>query len=156
MINIEKMLEHDEGKKLIVYRCTQGFKTVGIGHNLDASSALDILNRHLNVGDKITQEECSRLFKRDIANVYAGIKRNMPYFDGLQDKYKPVIVNMIFQMGINGVLKFVRTLQAMRDDKPELATVGIRSSKYHEQTPERSERMIKLINGEKVPEYEIF
>ena len=150
------MIASDEGKKLKVYLCSRGFKTVGIGHNLEADSALDILKRHLDIGDRITEAECTALFRRDLANVYAGIKRNMPYFDDLQDKYKPVIINMIFQMGINGVLKFVNTLSCMIKDDVQGAVNGIRASKYHKQTPERAERMVKLIKGIKVPEYEIF
>jgi lysozyme len=156
MIDVEKMIASDEGKSLKVYPCSEGFKTVGIGHNLDSDSALDILNRHLDIGDRITEAECSALFRRDIANVYAGIKRNMPYFDDLEDKYKPVLINMIFQMGINGVLKFVHTLACMIKDDVEGAINGIRASKYHKQTTDRAERMVKLIKGEKVPEYEIF
>lgn len=156
MIDIEKMIASDEGKKLKAYPCSRGFKTVGIGHNLESDSALDILNRHLDMGDRITEAECTALFKRDMANVYAGIKRNMPYFDDLKDKYKPVIVNMIFQMGINGVLKFKDTLSCMIKDDVDGAESGIIASKYYKQTPERAERMIKLIKGEKVPEYEIF
>jgi len=154
MISIEKMISSDEGKKLTVYRCTRGFKTVGIGHNLDADGALDILKRQLNIGDKIAEAECSALFKRDLDNVYAGIKRNMPFFDALDDKYKPVIINMIFQMGINGVMAFKNTLQAMRDNNSQKAIAGIRASKYHSQTPERAERMVSLIAGKKVKEYE--
>jgi len=154
MINIEKMISSDEGKKLNAYLCTRGFKTVGIGHNLDADSSLDILKRKLNIGDKITEAECSALFKRDLDNVYAGIKRNMPFFDTLDDKYKPVIINMIFQMGINGVMAFKNTLQAMRDNNAQKAIAGIRASKYHSQTPERAERMVSLIEGKKVKEYE--
>lgn len=154
MINIQKMIAHEEGKRLDAYLDTKKILTVGIGHNLIADSALDILKRHIKLHDKITELECTELFERDLKNVYAGIKRNMPWFDALEEKYKPVVINMIFQMGIDGTLDFKNTLKAMQLDRPDAVIAGMKQSAWYRQTPNRVNRLILLVRGERVKEYE--
>jgi len=154
MINIQKMIAFEEGRRLDAYPDTKGILTVGIGHNIEADSALDILKRKVKLHDKITEEECTALFERDLKNVYAGIKRNMPFFDALEEKYKPVIISMVFQMGIDGALEFKNTMKAMREDRPDAVVVGMKQSKWYKQTPNRVERLVRLVRGELVREYE--
>lgn len=154
MINIEKMIVFEEGKRLDAYPDTKGILTIGIGHNIEADSALDILKRKVKLHDKITEAECTALFERDLSNVYAGIKRNMPWFDTLEEKYKPVVISMIFQMGINGTLEFKNTLKAMQLDSPDAVVAGMKQSAWYKQTPNRVNRLILLVRGERVKEYE--
>jgi len=154
MVNIQKMIEFEEGKRLDVYLDSEGILTVGIGHSLIADSALDILKRHIKLHDKITEAECTALFERDLKNVYALIKRKIPFFDGLEEKYKPVIINMVFQMGINRTLAFKNTLKAMTDDRHLAVIEGMKNSKWYKQTPNRVNRLILLVQDKSVKEYE--
>jgi GH24 family phage-related lysozyme (muramidase) len=146
-IDIRKMLIFDEGKKLNAYHCSQGFLTVGIGHNLNADPALTLLNRHVKLNEAITDAECTALFDQDLAKVMQGIRQRISYFDALAEKYQVVIINMVFQMGIDGVLAFKNTLQAMRRDDVTAVVLGIEHSLYYKQTPVRAMRMIKLVQG---------
>ena len=75
-------------------------------------------------------------------------------FESLNEKYKPVIISMIFQMGISGTLAFKHTLKAMQDDNTERVVDGIEGSKWAIQTPNRVNRLISLVRGERVREYE--
>lgn len=153
-VDVRKMLIVDEGKKLTAYHCSEGFLTVGIGHNLDADPALSILNRHVRLHGVITEAECTALFEQDLAKVTRGIQQRMPYFDALTEKYQVVIINMVFQMGIDGVLKFKNTLQAMRRNDVTAVVTGIERSLYYKQTPARATRMIKLVYGLTVGAYQ--
>lgn len=150
---IEDMIRYDEGERLTVYTCTRGFKTVGIGHNLDANKSLDILHRSLNIGDKITKEESSLLFQHDLDVVFAGIQKNLLFFDSIEPKYQLVLINMVFQMGIAGVLKFKNTLKAMQADTVFLVKSGIKNSAWYKQTPNRAQRMIDVVSGNVPKEY---
>lgn len=150
---IEDMIRYDEGEKLVVYTCTRGFKTVGIGHNLEANKSLDILHRSLNIGDKITKEESSALFQQDLDIVFAGIRKNLFFFETVKPKYQLVLINMIFQMGIGGVLKFKNTLKAMQEDNAFLVESGIKNSAWYKQTPNRAQRMIGVVREEIPKEY---
>jgi len=154
MVNIQKMIAFEEGYRLDAYLDTKGILTIGIGHNLEADSALDILKRHVKLHDKITEAECTALFERDLKNVYASIKRKIPFFDGLEEKYKPVIINMVFQMGIGGALAFKNTLKAMADDRYLAVIDGMKASKWYKQTPNRVNRLILLVQDKSVRDYE--
>jgi lysozyme len=153
IIDVEKMLTYDEGKKLICYRCTRGFKTVGIGCNLDADPHLNILRRRLNVGDKITQAESVALFAYDLGNVVNAIQQKMYYYGDLPERYQVVLINMVFQMGIYGVLKFPSMLRAMKagDDKRVIAEM--KDSEWYHQTTNRANRMISIVQGKIPKEY---
>lgn len=149
-INIEKMIAADEGKSLKAYHCSEGYLTVGIGHNLDADPARHILRRGMMKGSVITERECAELFAYDLNKVHQGIEKRMPNFKTLERKYQIILINMIFQMGIDGVLAFKNTRAKMALSDEAGVKAGIRRSKYYKQTPNRAERMCMLVDG-KVP-----
>lgn len=153
MININKMLSYDEGYKLTVYNCSEGFATCGTGHNLIADPATSILKRHLKVGDKITEAEAIQLFAHDLEKVQAGIQAKIPYFNTLPINYQIVITNMTFQMGIGGVLQFKRMLAAMRIEDTAAIVNSMKGSKWYKQTTNRANRLISVINGVIPKEY---
>jgi len=156
MINIEKMLAFEEGKKLYAYKDTKGILTCGIGHNLLSDPAIDVLGRKLKLNDKITEQECSRLFTKDLNRVYSSLPT---WFNLLKDKYKPVVINMIFQMGLSGTLKFYSksgkdfTINLMLKDNPRLVIEHIKGSQWYKDSHNRCNRMIKLIEDKEVKEY---
>ena len=146
------MIEYDEGKKLKVYKCTQGFLTVGIGHNLQSDSAKEILGRTLKLNDVISEKECKLLFNKDFDNILKQTSKIEGYVD-LQEKYKIVILSMIFQLGLLGTLSFKNTIDAMRKDNIQGVVFGIKNSKWYKQTSIRCNRLISIIKDEFVKEY---
>lgn len=153
MYDIKKILQFEEGKKLKAYVCSEGFLTVGIGHNLDSDKALPILERRLKKGDYITEAECNALFQYDLNRVMANIIKKLPYFSTLAEKYQILLINMVFQLGITGTLAFKNTLKAIKEDRPLQVTQGIQQSKWFTQTPNRCARLIKLVKDEQVKEW---
>jgi GH24 family phage-related lysozyme (muramidase) len=153
MYDIIKVLQFEEGKKLKAYVCSEGYLTVGIGHNLDSDKALSILDRVLSKGDVITEDECKKLFQQDIIRVKANIAQHLPYFPTLATKYQLLLINMVFQLGISGTLAFKNTLQAVKEDRPLQVEQGIQRSKWFRQTPNRCARLIKLVKDEEVKEW---
>jgi len=151
MYNLEKILQFEEGKKLTAYIDTEGYLTVGIGHNLDSDKALSILGRELKKGSKITEEECAKLFSYDLQNVMIKIARNIPYFESLKEKYKILLINMFFQL--KNPLSFENTLKAIKEDRPNDVVKGIQRSLWYKQTPNRCARLIKLVKDEQVKEW---
>lgn len=153
MIDIKKMLMADEGYKLIVYRCSAGYLTGGIGHNFEADPAFNIMQRPMHFGAKISPDEAFALFDYDVRKVMAGLNGRLPGFNDMPENYKAVLVNMAFQMGIGGLMRFKKMLAAMsfKDDK---ATINeIIDSKYYSDTRNRAKRMVALIRGNIPKEY---
>lgn len=147
MARVKNMLVFEEGSKRKVYRCSKGFLTVGIGHNLDANPALDIIGKPLKLGDVIGSDIVLKLFFKDVANTMNDV-RKIPGYEQLLDKYKLIVIGMVFQMGLESTLKFKRTLNAMRNDDLPKVLHGMRLSAWYKQTPNRVNRLMLVAQGE--------
>lgn len=77
----------------------------------------------------------------DIAEKTRQCKESLPWFDGLNEPRKAVVVGMCFQLGLNGMLGFKRTLASMRDERWADAANGMMNSKWAKQTPKRVRRL---------------
>jgi lysozyme len=154
MPGTKSMLIFDEGIRTDVYKCPAGFLSVGIGHNLITNPALKILGKSLKLGDRITHDQIQQLYDYDLMIVKNGLKGEIPSYELLLDKYKTILINMSFNMGVHGVLKFQDMIHAMKLNNEDNVVVAIRDSGYYHQLPKRAERMIKLAKGEAVHEYD--
>jgi lysozyme len=92
-------LVRDEGLKLKPYRCTAGKLTIGVGRNLD------------DVG--ISRDEAMYLLENDIARVSADAKHAFPWFARLDPVRQDVVLNMIFNLGINRFSQFHQTIKCI-------------------------------------------
>ena len=146
-IDIRNMLQYDEGYKLMVYRCTGGYLTGGIGHNFDADPAIHIMHRKVKFGDRVSPDEAVALFEYDLGKVMMGLKKRVSFFNSSPENIKAVLINMAFQMGIDGLAKFKRMLKAMDEGDYEAAADHILDSKYAKDTPSRARRMSRLCVG---------
>jgi GH24 family phage-related lysozyme (muramidase) len=151
IIDVAKMLTFEEGKRLKAYLCSQGYKTVGIGHNLDADPAMGILKRTVRLGTTITEKECAALFEHDLKGVYAKLSRALPEWTTFEKKYQYVLISMFFQL--KNPMAFKNTINNMRLDRPEAVIAGIKSSLWYKQTPNRCDRLIQVIKGVAPKEY---
>jgi lysozyme len=151
IIDVAKMLTFEEGKRLKAYLCSQGYKTVGIGHNLDADPAMSILKRTVRLGTSITEKECAALFEYDLKNVYAKMSRALPEWTTFEKKYQYILISMFFQL--KNPMAFKNTIANMRLDRPEAVVMGIKKSAWYKQTPNRCDRLIQVARGIVPKEY---
>lgn len=119
---IDQLIRH-EGEELQVYECPAGFKTIGVGRNLETKGLTKAECDHLNLGvyDKhsiiskleqrgITKEESRYLLSNDIDYFIAELTKSLTWFEKLPETAKIVLVDMAFNLGVNGLLKFKNTL----------------------------------------------
>lgn len=150
------MLRVDEGLKLTVYPDTLGYWTVGIGHLLtkikDKAKAIQILDTL--VGRKtngvITEKEARQIFANDVAAVKKQIKNSSilaPIYDKVSDTRKLAIINMVFQLGLAGAEGFKNSLTLISNAQYTQAGKNMRASKWYSQTPNRAERVIKVLTS---------
>jgi lysozyme len=92
-----------------VYVDSRGFNTVGYGHKVLEEDGLAL-------GDTITEEEAKALFEKDMAWAEPAAKKvvGAEVFDSLNAARRAVLVNMAFNLGEEGLSKFVKTLAAVR------------------------------------------
>ena len=65
-------------------------------------------------------------------------------FHGLNPHRQGVMIEMVFQMGVEGVGKFKKFLAAAKDQDWTRAADEMLDSKWHKQTPERAEMLAKI------------
>lgn len=97
---LRAQLRLHEGVKTKPYRCTAGFLTIGVGHNLDAHGLSDA------VIDVILDE--------DIDTCLRDLDALLPWWRRLDDIRQRVLIDLCFNLGITKLLKFRRTLQALQ------------------------------------------
>ncbi|MFQ2569791.1 glycoside hydrolase family protein [Aeromonas caviae] len=153
-LSLEQQLTLDEGKKLEIYKDTEGYWTVGIGHLIQRSlisrdKAIQILDRHLgrSTSGSITDSECTRLFNEDIYEVRKGIQQSAfcETYKRLDDVRQSAIENMCFQLGVNGVGQFKNMWKALALNNYNDAYKHGRDSRWYKQTPNRAERVLTTL-----------
>lgn len=128
--NIIRSLRGEEGEVLTEYKDHLGYSTIGVGRLIDKRK-----------GGGITAEESAYLLGNDVDNVVNGLNKRLPWWTKLDEARQGVLVNMAFQMGIDGLLGFKNTLAMIERGDYASASVGMMKSKWAQQTPSRAKRM---------------
>lgn len=134
-MNLNKLkadLEQDEGRRARVYRDTAGLLTIGIGHNLSAKP--------------ITDAVIDRMYEDDLDEVIAGLDRALPWWSSQPEPAQRALANLCFNMGIGGLLKFKRTLTALKEGRYADAAEYVAESLWAKQVqPSRVARIQRLM-----------
>lgn len=100
---LTKQLRRDEGEVLSAYQDHLGFWTLGVGRLIDKRK-----------GGGITPEESAYLLSNDIDKRESELLRRAPWMANLDQARFGALVNMAFQMGVDGLLGFKNTLAMVR------------------------------------------
>lgn len=122
-----EQLKRDEGCRLMPYRDSLGFLTIGYGRCLD------------RVG--ISQDEADLLLAHDAKVAEDAVAVNLIGLDHLDEARHAVLVNMTFNLGIGGLLQFRRFLAAVRAGDWPRAANEMRGSRWAEQVGPRAQRL---------------
>ncbi len=139
---IEAQLVRHEGEKLKPYRCPAGKWTIGVGRNLeDRGITTDELVKIFRESG-ITEEQSRTLLRNDINATIQQLNRHLSeVFNSLNDSRKAVLVDMAFNMGIGGLLKFKRMIQALGVRDYERAAIEMLDSRWARQVGRRANNL---------------
>lgn len=138
-----KMIPQNEGMRLKAYDdatgeqikpgdTVKGYVTIGIGRNL--------------VGKGLSDEEVKVLFASDRADVIKEIRaKKFSFWDRLSDIRKAVLVDMVFNMGIGGLMDFPKMLQALQAGDYNEAALQLKDSTYYKETGRRARRNFNMM-----------
>lgn len=90
----------DEDLRLKPYRCKAGKLTLGVGRNLDDRG--------------ITKAEALMLLDNDIKSFWGQLVVKLPWVMQAPEPIQEVLVNMCFNMGLDGLLGFRKMLKALQ------------------------------------------
>jgi len=134
-MNLLEALKHDEEEVLEVYLDSLGIRTGGVGHNLEAHGI------DWPVGTPISQQQSDLWLLEDSAKASAEVDKHLPWAKNLDTARHDVLVNMAFNMGINGLLQFHRTLAMVEAGNYDGAAEAMLESKWAAQVGARARRL---------------
>ena len=125
--DLRSQLLRDEGLRLKPYRDSVGKLTIGCGRNLD------------DVG--IGMDEANLLLTNDIQRARAAVLARIPGSQALDEIRQAVLVNLCFNVGIAGLLKFTKFLAAVAAAQWDQAAIEMLDSRWRTQVGLRAERL---------------
>ena len=128
--NLIRSLRGEEGEVLTEYKDHLGYSTIGVGRLIDKRK-----------GGGITKEESAYLLNNDIDKIVEQLDKRISWWETLDEARRGVLVNMAFQMGVDGLLGFKNTLNMIQSGRYSDAAKGMLSSLWAKQTPARAKRM---------------
>ena len=135
---ILEQLKRDEGFRGEPYKCTEGYWTIGFGRNLETNP--------------LTMDEAEILLENDVNHTLARLIAVDLLPSITIDELTPrqaVWVNMAFQMGVSGVLRFKKAIRAYLDEDYRTCAEEMLDSRWSMQTPNRAHRLAdQMISGE--------
>ena len=124
--NLKEMIARHEGYEPRVYKCTNGYDTIGYGF------AIKDLYMDKEVADRILGDE-------DWGD----------WFPEKPQKIQEVLINMIFQIGFSGVKKFRKTIQYIKDDNFLMASEEMLDSKWAKSdSPNRAKELSEIVKSQ--------
>lgn len=134
MSKLIEQLKHHEGLRLKPYKCTAGKWTIGYGRNLDDRG--------------ITKYEAELMLAHDVAEIREKLRSAFCFWRLLDEPRKAVLVNMAFNIGVHGLLKFKKTLALIEARDYSAASLEMLDSNWAAQVPNRAgDLSIQMENG---------
>jgi lysozyme len=141
----EQDLIRDEGRKLVPYKDSRGFWTVGIGHFIGTT----LINSEFTMGKPISAVLCEYLFKEDVKEALYGLDKLVPWWRTLSPVRQRVLANMCFNMGPRVLATFGATLDLIEQGSYRTAATHMLNSRWHQQVPNRALRLECMMRDDK-------
>ncbi len=139
--NLKKRIKKNEGFSFKPYRDQLGFLTIGYGH-------LILSNEKELTKIKKNKTELEKIFLKDFKNAVSDFHKFLSRYPN-NKKDKDLLIEMVFQIGVPGVLKFKKLLTYMRKKDKYLVCFEMMNSLWYNQTPNRVKKLIKVfLNNE--------
>jgi lysozyme len=128
--NITDQLRRDESEVLHAYPDSLGYLTIGVGRLIDVRK---------NGG--ISKDESAYLLNNDIRRTTTDLAKALPWASTLDPVRFAVLINMAFNMGVDGLLEFHNTLASVQAGNYDAAANGMLNSKWARQVGARATRL---------------
>ncbi len=106
------------------YKDINGIETIAYGRNL--------------VNKGITQPEALFLLKNDIDECEQELLNNISYYKDLDSARQVVLLNMCFNLGLEGLMGFKKMLELVGEGQYQIAAQEMLASRWAKQLPPRA------------------
>lgn len=133
----------------------KGFRTIGYGHNLDAKALPESLRNRMT----LTEDEAEFVLSEDVQDHLYNLQREWPFINQLyliNPARWAVCVNMAFNLGVPGFMKFRRTRALIEDGDYEEAYHAMQESRWCGQVRTRCKELaMQMLTGEFSEDHDI-
>lgn len=142
-LTLHEFIKGNEGLKLKPYSCTEGKLTIGYGRNL--------------IDKGVTAEEADYLFANDLKEACDNVKsvleinsRNLLQKGFTHDRHM-VLIDMMFNLGLAGFMKFRKMIDAIIKGDWESAANEAENSLWFKQVGKRAKRNVEILRKGEMP-----
>ena len=171
VIQLKRHEGHKRGKDGIhrSYKDTEGLWTIGYGRLIDpkrgggvsyfevrwlVESDNGIVATPYDISEfYVTEAGAAFLLANDIDRFVKEVSQKMPWVWDLDEVRRRVIIDMSFNLGTAGFLKFKNTIKAIRAQDWKAAQAGMLNSKWARQTKTRSVTLSKMMTTGEDPDW---
>jgi GH24 family phage-related lysozyme (muramidase) len=139
--NLKERIKSNEGFSSKPYKDQLGYLTIGYGH-------LILPNENILLKKQINKKELEEIFEKDFKKALSNFNNTFKLFT-LNEKESELLIEMIFQLGIKGCLKFKNLIKNIKKGNKHLVCFDMMDSLWYKQTPNRVKTLIKtFLNNE--------
>ena len=139
--NLKERIKSNEGFSSKPYKDQLGYLTIGYGH-------LILPNENILLKKQINKKELEEIFEKDFKKALSNFNNTFKPFT-LNEKESELLIEMIFQLGIKGCLKFKNLIKNIKKRNKHLVCFDMMDSLWYKQTPNRVKTLIKtFLNNE--------
>lgn len=131
MTRTEELILRHEGYREKMYTDTTGHATIGIGFNLDAG---------------MSEAEAKLLLKYRVGLLREHLSYKVPAFNGLSANRQDVLIDMAYNLGLPGLMKFKKMLAAVNEGGFGRASREMLNSKWADQVGTRAIRLAQMMD----------
>ena len=128
-MNIEMIKKH-EGFRGMPYDDPIGFPTIGYGTKLP-----------------ITEKEGELLLNHRLEKMAEELKDRVPYFDDLPDDIRAVLLDMTYNLGVEGLLRFKRMWSAIERRDWRNMALEMQNSRWYVQVGNRALELVAKVEN---------
>lgn len=133
-----KQIEQEENRVRWVYRDSLGYLTIGVGFLVDQRG-----------GGGLQDIEIDFILRNRAQQVQDKVLQRWPWVANQFPARRDALINMAYQMGVDGLAAFEKFLAYLKDGNYLLASNEMLDSKWAKQTPNRAKRMSQqILTGE--------
>tara|TARA_Y100000401_G_scaffold103907_1_gene95279 strand:- start:8 stop:430 length:423 start_codon:yes stop_codon:yes gene_type:complete len=134
MKDLLEKIKHHEGFVEHVYDDSLGIPTIGYGFAI----------KDLILDEDIAEEILIRKLEKLQKNANSRFK----WLEDMPQEVQEVVINMCYQLGINGVSKFRKAISAMQEGDWEEAADEMLDSLWARQTPNRAKELSDIVRNQ--------
>lgn len=137
-------LKDSEGFVDEVYKDTLGKETVGYGFLVKALSDDELA---INAGriSPMGIKEANEILEMKLEKIISSIHLRFKWFDDLPSRVQFLVIEMCYQLGIEGFLGFKRFIKALKKKDYKTAKLELKDSLLAKRTPNRVNKYIRYL-----------